>query len=129
MSNQQEPSLPVYPFRPMLYRPVSRLGVNLEDWPLLLAGTFVGYSIVFFFKLRWRGIPLEFFGGLIAFLSLTVFFNWARLGRPRFFLRDELHLWFSRLVFGPATAPPERCWLRLPPGTPGSGEPSGTPRR
>jgi hypothetical protein len=114
MSDEKESPLPVYALRPMLYRPVSRLGVNLEDWPLLLGGTFLGYSLVFFFRLRWRGIPLEFFGGLFVFLVLTMFFNWARLGRPRFFLRDEIWFLWSRVIYGPAIHPPLRAWLRLP---------------
>lgn len=77
-----------YPFRPMLYKPVSRLGVNLEDWPWLFAGVFLAYWFTSFAGIRWRSIPLETLAAFGAFFVLLCFFNWTRFNRPRYFLRD-----------------------------------------
>lgn len=104
------------PVRPNVYLPVVRFGVISSDWKFVLILTLVGYTIPFVFGLRFWGVPLELWTGLMAAALSITFFNYTRIGRRPYWLQHR----FRALVENPCrrrTLPgdwserPKRRWI------------------
>lgn len=100
-----------YPVRPLIFMPVVKFGVALEDWPFVFLITIVVSFIPWVTAWYVRGFPVWY---LFAFASLSgsmLFFSWARIGKPRRFLQHKLVYWVSRRRYGPSTRLEGRRWL------------------
>ena len=88
--------LKVYPIRPKLFEPVRPLGVNDSDWPVVVGLTFVTFIVLF-----WTGFVVQaFFAGLGVLGGSIFFFNWARMGRRRGWLRYKIRAAFAPKLRG-----------------------------
>ena len=78
------------PIRSQIYLPVVKFGVIDSDWKFVLVISLIGYSVPFFLELKFWGIRLELWTGVVAFLLSVAFFNFVRIGRKPFWLAHHL---------------------------------------
>src|SRR5262249_2769837 len=90
------------PIRPNIYLPVVKFGVVSSDWKFVLFSAVIGYTLPFLFDLQLWGIPLELLTGVMLAAFSIAFFNWARTGRPPYWLQYKIR----SLIENPRSRPP-----------------------
>ena len=89
------------PIRPNIYLPVVKFGVVSSDWKFVLFAALMGYILPFLFDLKLWGAPLELITGVLSAALSIAFFNWARTGRPPYWLQHKIR----SLIESPHSAP------------------------
>jgi hypothetical protein len=100
--------------RPNVYLPVVKFGVVSSDWKFVLFAGLIGYTVPFLFDLKLWGVPLEILTGLVLAALSIAFFNWARIGRRRYWLQHKLRALIENPRSRPALPADERNRPRRP---------------
>jgi membrane protein DedA with SNARE-associated domain len=102
---------PTFPMRAMIFEPVVRFGIPIDDWPLVFGATFLITVPFWFADTKIGGFPIWYLVAMGAFTGAAGFFAWARIGKPRRFAHHFFRFLVSPKVFGRPNKIHPRTWI------------------
>jgi hypothetical protein len=95
----------------MIYEPVTRFGVGIDDWPLVFLTTFAVTIPFWIADTKFKGFPIWYFVGITVLTISSGFFAWARIGKPRRFAHHLFTYLTSPKIFEGPAGLKKRTWM------------------